>query len=98
MEGDAGTSQLNPTDADQAPDESLADADTPDPQTEEATAEPADGRRPSRLGRGWVATIAAGLLVLAAAGGVGTRRARTLLRCRRPGSVWRRRTRPMSRR
>lgn len=70
MEGDAGTSQLNPTDADQAPDESLADPQTPDPQSE-AAAEPADDRRPSRLGRGWVATIAAGLLVLAAAGGIG---------------------------
>ena len=79
MEGDAGARQLNPTDADQAPDESLADTEpprrrhedpeTPDPQS--AATEPADGRRPSRLGRGWVATIAAGLLVLAAAGGVG---------------------------
>jgi Mce-associated membrane protein len=71
MEGDAGTSQLNPTDADQAPDESLAvSPEPPDPPTEEATAEPADGRRPSRLGRGWVASITAGLLILAAAGGV----------------------------
>jgi Mce-associated membrane protein len=70
MEGDAGTSQLNPTDADQAHEESLAVPDSPHPQTEEPTAEPADGRRPSRLGRGWVASIAAGLLVLAVAGGV----------------------------
>ncbi len=70
MEGDAGTSQLNPTDADQAHEESLAVPDSPDPQTEEPTAEPADGRRPSRLGRGWVASSAAGLLVLAVAGGV----------------------------
>ena len=66
MEGDAGTRQLNPTDADQAPDESLA---VSRPQTEEA-AEPTDDRRPARLGRGWVATICAGLLLLAAAGGV----------------------------
>jgi Mce-associated membrane protein len=71
MEGDAGTSQLNPTDADQAPDESLAvSEESTDPQSEEVTAEPADDRRAARLGRGWVASIAAGLLVLAAAGGV----------------------------
>jgi len=75
MEGDAGTSQLNPTDADQAPDESLAvsteqDPDSPDPQTAQTSVEPADARRPSRLGRGWVTAIAASLLVLAAAGGV----------------------------
>lgn len=77
MEGDAGTSQLNPTDADQAPDESLAVStepprrrhQDPDPQTTEAD-EPTDNRRPTRLGRGWVATICAGLLLLAAAGGV----------------------------
>ena len=69
MEGDAGTSQLNPTDADQAPDDSLAEPQ--DPQTEDTTAEPTDDRRASRLGRGWVATICAGLLLLAAAGGVG---------------------------
>jgi Mce-associated membrane protein len=84
MEGDAGTRQLNPTDAEQAPDESLAVSTepprrrhqdqespvSPDPETEEATAEPTDTRRPPRLGRGWVATICAGLLVLAGAGGV----------------------------
>jgi Mce-associated membrane protein len=66
MEGDAGTSQLNPTDADETPDESLAVS------TEEATEstterEPADTRRPPRLGIGWVACICA-VLVLAAAG------------------------------
>jgi len=66
MEGDAGTRQLNPTDAEQAPDESLA---VSHPQTEEA-AESTDTRRPPRLGRGWVAAICAGLLVLAGAGGV----------------------------
>jgi Mce-associated membrane protein len=81
MEGDAGTRQLNPTDADETPDESLA-VSTED-QTEEATepespeqAEEADdgvgdSRRPSRLGVGWVASICAGLLVLAAGAGVG---------------------------
>jgi Mce-associated membrane protein len=67
MEGDAGTRQLNPTDADETPDESLA----PNAQSEEATAEPAGTRRPSRLGRGWVATIAALLLLLAVGGAVG---------------------------
>jgi Mce-associated membrane protein len=74
MEGDAGTRQLNPTDADETPDESLA-VSTED-QTEHATeltpTEPAqDGRRPSRLGVGWVGGIVAGLLVLAAGAGVG---------------------------
>lgn len=78
MEGDAGTSRLNPTDADETPDESLA-VSTED-QTEQATEFPSpeqpdeavgDGRRPSRLGVGWVAGICAGLLVLAAGVGVG---------------------------
>jgi Mce-associated membrane protein len=78
MEGDAGTRQLNPTDADETPDESLA-VSTED-QTEQATEpespEPAeegvgDGRRPSRLGVGWVVGVCAGLLVLAAGAAVG---------------------------
>jgi Mce-associated membrane protein len=78
MEGDAGTRQLNPTDADETPDESLA-VSTED-QTEQAaepqSPEPADegvgdGRRPSRLGVGWVLGICAGLLVLAAGAAVG---------------------------
>ena len=74
MEGDAGTRQLNPTDADETPDESLA-VSTED-QTEHESAEPADetvedGRRPSRLGVGWVAGICAALLVLAAGAAVG---------------------------
>ena len=74
MEGDAGSRQLNPTDAD-APDESLAvsTADQPDPiETATEIAEDAGtSRRPSRLGTGWVASICAGLLVLAAAAAVG---------------------------
>ncbi len=37
MEGNAGASQLNPTDADSAPDDALAVS--PEEQTEEATAE-----------------------------------------------------------
>ena len=74
MEGDAGTRRLNPTDADETPDESLA-VSTED-QTEHESAEPADetvedGRRPSRLSVGWVAGICAALLVLAAGAAVG---------------------------
>lgn len=62
MEGDAGTRQLNPTDADEAPDESLAVS------TEE---QPTEEHRPPRLGRGWAVGICAVLLLLAVAGGVG---------------------------
>jgi Mce-associated membrane protein len=79
MEGDAGTRQLNPTDADETPDESLAVSteDQTELATEPESPEPADegvgnGRRPSRLGVGWVVGVCAGLLVLAvgaAAGG-----------------------------
>ena len=78
MEGDAGTSQLNPTDADETPDESLAVSteDQTEQATEQESPEPSDeavgdGRRPSRLGVGWVASICAALLVLAAGAGVG---------------------------
>jgi Mce-associated membrane protein len=78
MEGDAGTRQLNPTDADETPDESLA-VSTED-QTEQATELPTpetpdeavdDGRRPSHLGVGFLACICAGLLLLAAGVTVG---------------------------
>jgi Mce-associated membrane protein len=72
MEGDAGTRQLNPTDADETPDESLAVS--PADPIEEPTAEsqePAGARRPSRLGRGWVVTICALLLLLAVGSAVG---------------------------
>jgi Mce-associated membrane protein len=67
MEGDAGARQLNPTDADAAPDESLA----PEAQTElaveaEDSPQPVDARRPSRLGIGWMVSICAVLLLLAA--------------------------------
>jgi len=78
MEGDAGTRQLNPTDADETPDESLAvsTANLTEQATETHTPEPADeavddGRRPSRLGVGWVSGICAALLILAAGAGVG---------------------------
>jgi Mce-associated membrane protein len=81
MEGDAGTRQLNPTDADETPDESLAvstedqieqatEPESPEP-AEEADECAGDGRRPSRLGVGWVAGICAGLVVLAAGAAVG---------------------------
>ena len=78
MEGDAGTRQLNPTDADETPDESLAVSteDQTEQATEDQTPEPADetvhhDRRPSRLGVGWVSGICAALLILAAGAGVG---------------------------
>lgn len=73
MEGDAGARQLNPTDADEAPEESLAvspdstSTEEPDSTEEETPAEP---RRPSRIGRGMAVAICAALLVLATAGGV----------------------------
>ena len=77
MEGDAGTRQLNPTDAEDAPDESVAvteqeqisedDQDSPTPEI----AEDAADRRPPRLGRGWAAAICAALLLLTAAAVVG---------------------------
>src|SRR3954469_14226075 len=77
MEGDAGTRQLNPTDADETP-ESLAvsTAEKTEQATELQAPEPADeavrdGRRPSRLGVGWVSVICAALLVSAAGAGVG---------------------------
>jgi Mce-associated membrane protein len=72
MEGDAGTRQLNPTDADETPGESLAVS--PAEQTEAAepeSVEPADPRRPSRLGRGWVSSICAALVLAAVGGAVG---------------------------
>jgi Mce-associated membrane protein len=80
MEGDAGTRQLNPTDAKDAPDDSVAvtdheqtnsenlDADDP---TQDAQASEEIDRRPPRLGRGWVAGICAGLLALTVAAVVG---------------------------
>ena len=78
MEGDAGTRRLNPTDADETPDESLAVSaeDQTEHATEPEASEPADdavedGRRPSRLGVGSVAGICFALLLLAAGAGVG---------------------------
>ena len=69
MEGDAGTSRLNPTpDADETPAESLA-VSPPEEPIEEARSE--SPRRPSRIGRGMAASVCAVLVLLAVAGGVG---------------------------
>jgi Mce-associated membrane protein len=79
MEGDAGTRQLNPTDADETPDQSVAvspdditeipSEDTPEPDAVEESTD--DGRRPSRLGRGWLVGICTALVLLTAGAGVG---------------------------
>jgi Mce-associated membrane protein len=68
MEGDAGTRQLNPTDADESLAVSTEDliAETAEDSPEAAV----DDRRPARLGVGWVAGICAALLVLAAGAAV----------------------------
>ncbi|KUH65340.1 hypothetical protein AU184_22045 [Mycolicibacterium novocastrense] len=71
MEGDAGTRRLNPTDADETPEEPLAVSADSAPAQEPDTAERDDApRRPSRIGRGMAIGICAALLLLAAAGGV----------------------------
>jgi Mce-associated membrane protein len=85
MEGDAGTRQLNPTDAEDAPDESVAVSEQ-EQTSEELQTNPAEAdevieeipedaadRRPPRLGRGWMAGICLALLLLTAgavAGGI----------------------------
>jgi Mce-associated membrane protein len=76
MEGDAGTRQLNPTDADAAPDDAAAKPDeslavSTEGQTEQPVEGPVESRRPSRLGVGWVASICAALVLLAAGAAVG---------------------------
>jgi Mce-associated membrane protein len=82
MEGDAGTRQLNPTDAEDAPDHSVAVSEQEqtgqDPATEvvDETAHDAElsedaDRRAPRLGRGWVAGICAALVALTVAAVVG---------------------------
>ncbi|HET9566315.1 MAG TPA: hypothetical protein VFP27_17875 [Mycobacterium sp.] len=63
MEGDAGTRRLNPTDAENAPADELTEQSNPVVDIDE--------RRPSRLGRGWLAVICVGLLILTAAAVVG---------------------------
>lgn len=62
MEGDAGAGQLNPTDQQQEHTE-------PPVEAESTTA--AEVRRPSRLGRGWMAGVCAALVLVASALGVG---------------------------
>ena len=71
MEGDAGTRRLNPTDAEDTPDESVAVSEQE--QTDHEAEEVSDvaDRRPSRLGRGWLVAIFAGLLILTIAAVVG---------------------------
>jgi len=77
MEGDAGTSQLNPTGTDAIePDASVAvSAATQDePSSSELTAsdgEPVDARRTERLGRGALVVIIAALVLVAAGVGAG---------------------------
>ena len=72
MEGDAGTRQLNPTDADETPDESVAVS------TESGVQEGDVDHRASRRGRrrrvGRRGSVAAGCWHLCGAGGVGRRR------------------------
>lgn len=81
MEGDAGTRQLNPTDADETPDPSVAVSEDHNDtaETDESTETPVegspedgdDGRRPPRLGRGWLTAICLVLVLLSAGAGVG---------------------------
>ncbi len=66
MEGDAGTSRLIP-DTEDAQAESSAQAS----DAASTDVNPADTRRPARLGNGWMATICAVLLLLAAGAGAG---------------------------
>jgi Mce-associated membrane protein len=75
MEGDAGTSQLNPTHADAAPDDADATPEeslavSPEEQPETAP-EPVQDRRPARLGAGWMVSICAVAVLLSAGLGVG---------------------------
>src|SRR6476620_7470921 len=78
MEGDAGTRQLNPTDAQDTPDDSVAvtepeqtDQEHPDSPATEVDEQSDDDRRARRLGRGWLAGICAALVALTAAAVVG---------------------------
>ncbi len=81
MEGDAGTSQLNPAAADDTLDESVAvspddatefpEDTTPGPDSVEESATTAVEARPSRLGRGCWLTICTVLLLLTAGATVG---------------------------
>ena len=105
MEGDAGTRQLNPTDADETPDESVAVSTESGVQARRRVIAPAEeaagARRPSRLGSGWLLGMCAVLVVLAAgrppaatsrcATTTKVRPSRAARRrpCRRPRIAWR---------
>jgi Mce-associated membrane protein len=71
MEGDAGTSRLNPADADESTDDVVIDApaDLAPEETETPGAAPSDN--PSRVSRRWFVAIFVLLLVLAAGGAAG---------------------------
>ncbi|MCV7420848.1 hypothetical protein H7K45_09890 [Mycobacterium yunnanensis] len=78
MEGDAGTSRLNPHDIPRESDasvesdaESQARSDLPQDQPAEVAATDDVARRPERFGRGWLVAICLALLVLTAGAGVG---------------------------
>jgi Mce-associated membrane protein len=77
MEGDAGTRQLNPTDAQDAPEDPVAVSESEQTSQEqdspvtEVAEEAGDDRRSPRLGRGWMAGICAALVALTAAAVVG---------------------------
>ena len=62
MEGDAGASRLNPIDPDNSVTTEVTAEDSSESEVE---------RGPSRLGRGWLAGIAAALLLIAGAVGTG---------------------------
>jgi Mce-associated membrane protein len=64
MEGDAGTSRLNPTDADDSTDETDLVSEAPADAAPEA--EVASEDRPSRLSRGWFVAMFVVLLLVAA--------------------------------
>jgi Mce-associated membrane protein len=70
MEGDAGTSRLNPTDAAVAESEHN-DSEVAIPQTRSATTETAPRRRATRIGHGSAVAVCATLVVLAITAGTG---------------------------
>jgi Mce-associated membrane protein len=70
MEGDAGTSRLNPTDADDSADGLDTEAPADSTPVEEVEQE-APGSTPSRVTRGWFAAILALLLLLTAGAATG---------------------------
>jgi Mce-associated membrane protein len=77
MEGDAGTRQLNPTDAQDTPDDPVAVSEQEQTGDEQESATAAfeesvfDDRRPPRMGRGWMTAVGLSLLALTIAAVVG---------------------------